>query len=82
MTSVCNRRIATATLPHDVHAAFIESASSILGDSRSRSVLTYMMQRSGIDHQYPSAATDGHLQRRYSPAFLSLLFGQAAEWRA
>jgi alpha-pyrone synthase len=52
MAPVCIHRIATSTPPHDVHAAFIEYAYSMLRDSRARSVLSHMVQRSGIDHRY------------------------------
>lgn len=59
MTSVCIQRIATANPPHDMHAAFIEYASSMLTDSRARSVLTHMVRRSGIDHRYSYVQADG-----------------------
>jgi hypothetical protein len=52
MTSVCIQRIATATPPHDVHAAFSEYASGMLYDPRARSVLNHMVQRAGINHRY------------------------------
>jgi alpha-pyrone synthase len=49
---VCIRRIATATPPYDVHAAFLDRASGMLHDRRVRSILAHMAKRSGIDHRY------------------------------
>jgi len=61
MNPVCIDRIATATPPHDVHAAFVEYASSMLRDRRSRSLLRHMEQRSGIEHRYSYIQADGEL---------------------
>jgi predicted naringenin-chalcone synthase len=52
MTEVCITRIATATPPNDVHSTFLEYASGMLEDQRSRAMLNYLARRSGIDHRY------------------------------
>ncbi|WP_263356190.1 type III polyketide synthase [Acidicapsa ligni] len=52
MMPVCISRIATATPPHDVHAGFLDYASSMLLDQRKRALLNHMAKRSGIDHRY------------------------------
>lgn len=52
MNPACITRIATATPPHDVHAAFVEYARGMLEDERSRSLLRLMAQRSGIEHRH------------------------------
>jgi alpha-pyrone synthase len=49
---VCIQRIATATPPNDIHAAFLDRASGMLHDRRVRSLLAHMAKRSGIDHRY------------------------------
>lgn len=51
MSEVCIRRIATATPPHDVHAAFVEYAAELV-EGRERSLLRAMARRSAIDHRY------------------------------
>lgn len=45
-------RIATANPPHDVHSAFIEYVCASLEAERTRRVLRYLVQRSGIAHRY------------------------------
>ncbi len=52
MKPACITRIATATPPHDVHAAFIEYATGMVKQPRVKNVLRHMAQRSGIDHRY------------------------------
>lgn len=52
MTQVCVSRIATATPPHDIHAAFVEHATGIMPDQRNRTLLRYMAKRSAIEHRY------------------------------
>ena len=61
MSPVCISRIATATPPHDVHAAFIAYASSMMQDRRARSLLRLMDQRSGIEHRYSFIQAEGEL---------------------
>lgn len=51
MSEVCISRIATATPPYDVHAAFVEYASELV-EGRDRSLLRAMARRSAIDHRY------------------------------
>lgn len=51
MTEVCINRIASATPPHDVHAAFVKYAAG-LAEGRERSLLLAMARRSAIDHRY------------------------------
>ena len=46
-------RIATAVPPHDVHAAFLAFARTMLaGDNRRLSIFDRLVQRSGIAHRY------------------------------
>jgi alpha-pyrone synthase len=61
MGPVCISRIATATPPHDVHAAFVAYASSVMQDPRARSVLKLMERRSGIEHRYSFIQAEGEL---------------------
>lgn len=61
MDPVCICRIATATPPNDVHVAFIEYASSMIRDTRARSVLNHMVQRSGIGHRYSYIQAGGNV---------------------
>lgn len=61
MAPVCVHRIASSTPPHDVHAASIEYAASMLRDARARSVLNHMMQRSGIEHRYSYIQARGEM---------------------
>ena len=51
MSEVCISRIATATPPNDVHAAFVEYAAGLM-EGRERSLLLAMARRSAIDHRY------------------------------
>ncbi len=51
MTAHINR-IGTAVPPHDVHAAFVEFARTLLRDNQSRFVFDRMVDRSGIAHRY------------------------------
>lgn len=44
--------VAVATPPHDVHAAFLDFAVSILPDARSRATMARMAERAGIEHRY------------------------------
>jgi alpha-pyrone synthase len=62
MTSVCIQRIATATPPHDMHGAFLEYASGMLHDPHARSVLSHMVERSGIKHRYSYIQTGGQAE--------------------
>lgn len=61
MNPVCISRIATATPPHDVHAAFVAYALSVIEDRRARSLLKLMEQRSGIEHRYSFIQAEGDL---------------------
>jgi alpha-pyrone synthase len=61
MSPVCISRIATATPPHDVHAAFVAHASSMMQDSHARSLLKVMQRRSGIEHRYSFVQAEGKL---------------------
>lgn len=59
MMPVCIHRIATATPPHDVHAAFVEYASQMLQNPRTRALFHHMQRRSAIDHRYSYIQTAG-----------------------
>jgi alpha-pyrone synthase len=59
MSPVCISRIATATPPHDVHAAFVAYASSMLQDRHARSLLKVMQRRSGIEHRHSFIQVEG-----------------------
>lgn len=59
MNPVCISRIAAATPPHDMHAAFVDYATHMLRDPRARSLLGHMAQRSGIEHRYSYLQTRG-----------------------
>ena len=61
MGPVCISRIATATPPHDVHAAFVSYASSVMQDRRARTLLKLMARRSGIEHRYSYIQSEGEL---------------------
>ena len=52
MTTPHINRIGTATPPHDVHAAFVQWARTLLPDDKTRMVFDRMAERSGIDHRY------------------------------
>ena len=45
-------RIGTAVPPHDVHAAFVVFARTLLTDDRTRFVFDRMAERAGISHRY------------------------------
>ena len=45
-------RIGTAVPPHDVHAAFVAFARTLLEGDKQRDVFDRMAERSGIDHRY------------------------------
>lgn len=51
MTAHVNR-IGTAVPPHDVHAAFVGFARTLLSDDKHRTVFDRMAERSGIGHRY------------------------------
>ena len=73
MSPVCISRIATATPPHDVHAAFVAYACSVMQDRHARSLLKVMGRRSGIEHRYSFIQAEGELApnslfRREAPA--------------
>jgi alpha-pyrone synthase len=59
--SICISRIATATPPHDVHAAFGAYAFNMMQDRHSRSLLKIMQRRSGIEHRYSFIQAEGEL---------------------
>jgi predicted naringenin-chalcone synthase len=46
----------TAVPDHDIHAAFVAFARTLLKDERSRTVFARMAERSGIQHRYASLA--------------------------
>jgi predicted naringenin-chalcone synthase len=52
MTTAYINRIATAVPPHDVHAAFLRFAESMLADPRATGVVRRMAAKAGIDHRY------------------------------
>ena len=45
-------RIGTAVPAHDVHAAFVAYARTLLTDEKTRTLFDRMAERSGIDHRY------------------------------
>ena len=45
-------RIGTAVPPHDIHAAFVTFARTLLADEKSRTLFDRMAERSGIDHRW------------------------------
>ncbi len=51
MTAYVNR-VGTAVPEHDVHAAFVAFARTLLRDDRTRAVFDKMAERSGIEHRY------------------------------
>lgn len=51
MTAHINR-IGTAVPEHDVHAAFVAFARTLLRDDRTRAVFDKMVERSGIEHRF------------------------------
>lgn len=74
MNPVCISRIATATPPHDMHAAFLDYATQMLRDPRARSLFAHMARRSGIEHRYsfiqtgePPAAGYPSVQELFRP---------------
>ncbi len=52
MNEVCISRIATATPPHDVHAAFVEHVLGMMEDRRERTLLHHLARKSAIEHRY------------------------------
>jgi predicted naringenin-chalcone synthase len=56
VTTAHINRIATAVPTHDVHAAFLDFAQSLLADERRGCLLRRMAERSGIEHRYSSLA--------------------------
>ena len=52
MTTAYINRVATAVPPHDVHAAFLQFAESMLSDPREIGVFRRMAAKAGIDHRY------------------------------
>ncbi|MBK2451847.1 hypothetical protein, partial [Escherichia coli] len=52
--------IRTAAPPHDVHAAFIDWATSQLRTDRERALFARMADRAGIDHRMSVLAPPGH----------------------
>ncbi|MFS8064660.1 MAG: hypothetical protein ACMG5Z_08720, partial [Luteimonas sp.] len=61
MASAYLQRIGTATPPHDVHAAFVGYARTLLGSDRERQLFDRMAERSGIAHRY-SVLSPGRLE--------------------
>ena len=53
--------IGTAVPEHDVHAAFVDFARTMLPDDRARTVFDKMNERSGIEHRF-SHFRPGHLE--------------------
>ena len=53
--------IATALPPHDVHAAFVAFARTLLPDPRARTVFERMAERAGIEHRF-SCLAPGRLE--------------------
>ena len=45
-------RIGTAVPPHDVHAAFVTWARTLLPDEKTKTLFDRMAERSGIEHRY------------------------------
>ncbi len=58
MNPVCITRIATATPPHDIHAAFLNYAEGMLDEPRMKMLLRHMAGRSGIEHRYSYIQTE------------------------
>lgn len=56
MTTAHINAIATAVPPHDVHAAFVAFARTLLADDRARSVFDRMADRAGIAHRWSDFA--------------------------
>ena len=92
MTTAHINAIATAVPPHDVHAAFVAFARTLLQDDRARSVFDRMADRAGIAHRWsdfapgvPGAArvdADGFYVRGAFPgtgARMALYAGRAAD---
>jgi alpha-pyrone synthase len=52
LTSAHIHRIATAVPPHQVHGAFVEFATQMLEDDRTRTLFQRMSAKSEIDHRY------------------------------
>lgn len=52
MTTAHINRIATAVPAHDVHAAFVEFARTLLDDARVRAVFDRMAAKAQIDHRF------------------------------
>jgi len=52
MTTAHINRIGTAVPDHDVHAAFVKFARTLLPDPKTQSVFDRMAERSGIAHRY------------------------------
>ena len=52
MTEVYLNRIATAVPDHDVHASFIEFATTLLQTERERALFRRMVERCDIDHRF------------------------------
>ena len=63
MTTAHINRIATAVPPHDVHAPFIDFATSLLPEGTTRNLFKRMARLSAIEHRYsfiqPIATEDG-----------------------
>ncbi len=66
MTTAYINRIATAAPPHDMHAAFVLFAESLLPEGTPRNLYRRMARMSAIDHRYsflkPIVTEDGSLQ--------------------
>lgn len=60
VTSAYLNRIATAVPPHDVHAAFVRFARTLLEDRRALALFDRMVDKAQIDHRFavlPASAT-------------------------
>ena len=63
VTSAYLNRIATAVPPHDVHAAFVRFARTLIEEKRSLALFDRMVDKAQIDHRFavlpPSATPEG-----------------------
>jgi len=66
LTTAYINRIATAVPPHDMHAAFVLFAESLLPEGTPKNLYRRMARMSAIDHRYsflkPVVTEDGSLQ--------------------
>jgi alpha-pyrone synthase len=61
MKHACITRIATAVPSNDMHAAFVEYATRMLDQPKTRQLLRLMAQRSGIEHRFSFISADEEL---------------------